>query len=158
MQRTSTEALACSIARTLHIAGEAWSPLILRDVFVGIRRFDAIRRDLGISRKVLAERLSWLVEQGVLERRTYSVRPPRDEYLLTPKGWELCDVLLAITAWGDRWTAGKAGPPVLLRHDACGECTNADIRCAICGQPLHAREVTVEPGPGAGISSQPAHA
>jgi DNA-binding HxlR family transcriptional regulator len=138
MQRTDYWDMTCSIARTLHIAGEPWSPLILRDVFVGIRRFDALRRDLGISRKVLAERLTWLVEQGVLERRAYSERPPRDEYLLTQKGWELCDVLLAITAWGDRWTAGEAGPPVLIRHDACGQLTHAELRCAGCGEPLHA--------------------
>lgn len=140
--------MACSIARTLHIAGEPWSPLILRDVYVGITRFDELQRDLGISRKVLAERLEWLVEQGVLEQRAYSERPPRHDYVLTEKGWELCDVLLAITAWGDRWTAGDAGPPVLLRHRTCGELTHAELRCARCGEPLHADDVDVEAGPG----------
>jgi DNA-binding HxlR family transcriptional regulator len=152
MQRTDFGEMACSIARTLEIAGEPWSPLIVRDVFVGIRRFDAIRNELGISKKVLAERLAWLVDQGVLERRAYSTRPPRDEYHLTQKGWELCDVLLAITAWGDRWTAGEQGPPVLIRHHSCGEHTHANIRCAACGKPLHANEVTVEPGPGQGVA------
>ena len=154
MQRTDFGEMACSIARTLEIAGEPWSPLILRDVFVGIRRFDALRQELGISKKVLAERLGWLVEQGVLERRAYSTRPPRDEYHLTEKGWELCDVLLAITAWGDRWTAGDQGPPVLLLHHGCGKHTHAEIRCAECGEPLHAHEVTVEPGPGQGAAVQ----
>ena len=148
MQRTQFGEMACSIARTLHIAGEPWSPLILRDVFVGITRFDEIQRDLGISRKVLAERLDWLVEQRVLERRAYSERPPRHDYLLTEKGWELCDVLLAITAWGDRWTAGDDGPPALLRHRTCGELTHAELRCAHCGEPLHAHDVDVEEGPG----------
>lgn len=140
--------MECSIARTLAVAGEPWSPLIIRDVWVGSGRFDDIQRGLGISRKVLAERLKWLVAQGVLERRAYSQRPPRHEYVLTQKGHELCDVLMAITAWGDRWTAGEAGPPVLIRHDACGELTHAEIRCAHCGEPLHATEVHVEPGPG----------
>jgi DNA-binding HxlR family transcriptional regulator len=144
MQRTDFGEVACSIARTLHIAGEPWSPLILRDLYVGINRFEDIQRDLGISRKVLAERLAWLVEQEVVERRPYSERPPRDEYLLTDRGWELCDVLLAITAWGDRWTAGPAGPPVLLRHRGCGELTHAEIRCATCGELLHATDVDVE--------------
>ncbi len=148
MQRTAFGEMACSIARTLHVAGEPWSPLIVRDVFVGITRFDDLRADLGISRKVLAERLAWLVEQGVLERRPYSERPPRHEYHLTEKGRELMQVLFAMTAWGDRWTAGDAGPPVLLRHSACGAITHAEIRCAHCGDPLRAEDVEVEPGPG----------
>jgi DNA-binding HxlR family transcriptional regulator len=148
VQRTSFADMTCSIARTLDIAGEWWSPLILRDVHLGITRFDDLRRDLGISRKVLSERLERLVEHGVLERRAYSERPPRRDYVLTQKGRELVDVLLAMVAWGDRWTAGEAGPPLLLRHRACGELTQAEIRCARCGEPLHAGEVTVEPGPG----------
>ena len=148
MQRTRFGDMACSIARTLDIAGEPWSPLILRNVFVGIIRFDDLQRDLGISRKVLAERLRHLVEEGVLERRAYSERPPRHDYVLTEKGWELCDILLAITAWGDRWTAGEAGPPALLRHRTCGQLTHAELRCAQCGEPLHAHDVDVEEGPG----------
>jgi len=148
VQRTRFGDMACSIARTLDIAGEPWSPLILRDLFAGITRFDDLQRDLGISRKVLAERLEWLVKQGVLERRAYSERPPRHDYVLTEKGWELCDVLLAITAWGDRWTAGQAGPPALLRHRTCGQLTHAELRCAQCGEPLHAHDVDVTPGPG----------
>jgi DNA-binding HxlR family transcriptional regulator len=151
MQRTRFGDMACSIARTLDIAGEPWSPLIIRDVWVGMRRFDEIQRDLGVSRKVLAERLRWLVEQGILEQRAYSLRPLRHEYVLTEKGAELCDVLLAITAWGDRWTAGDAGPPVLLRHRPCGQLTRAELRCARCGGVLHASEVEVEPGPGGAI-------
>ena len=149
MQRTSFAEMACSIARTLDIAGEPWSPLIIRDVWVGINRFDDLQRDLGISRKVLAERLRWLVGHGVLERRAYSEHPPRHEYLLTEKGAELVTVLMTITAWGDRWTAGDAGPPVLLRHHGCGELTHAEVRCARCGEPLRAKDVDVEPGPGA---------
>jgi DNA-binding HxlR family transcriptional regulator len=144
--------MVCSIARTLDIAGEPWSPLILRDVWVGINRFDAIQGDLGISRKVLAERLKWLVAKGVLEQRRYSQRPPRQEYVLTEKGRELCDVLMAITAWGDRWTAGEAGPPVLLRHRACGQITHAEIRCAQCREVLHADDVDVEPGPALALA------
>jgi DNA-binding HxlR family transcriptional regulator len=148
VQRTSFADMTCSIARTLDVAGEWWSPLILRDVHLGITRFDELRRDLGISRKVLSERLERLVEQGVLERRAYSDHRHRYDYLLTEKGHELVDVLLAMVAWGDRWTAGESGPPVLLRHERCGELTRAEIRCASCGEPLHAEEVRVEPGPG----------
>jgi len=149
MQRTRFGEMACSIARTLDVAGEPWSPLIIRDVWVGNTRFDDIQRGLGISRKVLAERLAWLQAQGVLERRPYSERPLRHEYALTQKGYELCEVLMAITAWGDRWTAGEAGPPVLLRHRTCGELTHAEVRCARCGESLHATDISFEPGPGA---------
>jgi DNA-binding HxlR family transcriptional regulator len=149
MQRTRFGDMVCSIARTVDVVGEPWSPLILRDVWVGIHRFDDIRADLGISTKVLTERLRWLVEQGVLERRPYSERPPRHEYVLTSKGSDLCAVLMAMTAWGDRYAAGDAGPPVLLRHRGCGELTTAEVRCACCGEPLRGDAVDVEPGPGA---------
>lgn len=151
MQRTSFGDMTCSIARSLEIAGEPWSPLILRDVYLDITRFDELQRDLGISRKVLTERLERLVDDGVLERRPYSERPPRYDYMLTEKGDELVEVLLALVAWGDRWTSGEAGPPVRLRHRGCGELTHAEVRCAACGGPLHAGEVEVEAGPG-GIS------
>ena len=145
MQRTRFGEMACSVARTLDVIGEPWSPLILRDVYVGISRFDQIQRDLGISRKVLAERLAWLCEQGVLRRGE-----PRAGYALTPKGLELCDLLLVMVRWGDRWTAGEAGPPVLHRHHACGEISHVDLRCSTCGQPMHASDVDVLPGPGSG--------
>jgi DNA-binding HxlR family transcriptional regulator len=128
--------MACSIARTLDIAGEVWSPLIIRDVWLGLTRFEQIQRDLGISRKVLAERLKWLVANDVLEQHTYRERPLRHEYRLTQKGFELADVLLA-------------GPPALFRHRSCGQLTHAELRCAHCGEPLHARDVDVQPGPGA---------
>jgi hypothetical protein len=98
---------------------------------------------------VLAERLKWLVEKGVLERHTYSERPPRHEYGLTAKGLELCDLLLVMVRWGDRWTAGEAGPPVLYRHHACGEISHVEPHCSRCGRPMHATDIDVEPGPGA---------
>ncbi|GAA3122546.1 winged helix-turn-helix transcriptional regulator [Streptosporangium carneum] len=148
MQRTRFGDMACSIARTLDVVGEPWSPLILRNVYVGMTRFEQIQQDLGISRKVLAERLRWLTENGVLERQEYSSRPPRHEYVLTAKGMELCDLLLVMARWGDRWTAGEAGPPVLHRHHACGEISHVELRCAVCDQPMRAADVDVLPGPG----------
>lgn len=155
MQRTRFGEMACSIARTLDIAGEPWSPLIIRDIWTGTNRFDDLQRNLGISRKVLTERLKWLVAHGVLEQRPYSERPPRHEYALTLKGLEFCDVLMAISAWGDRWTAGTAGPPTLLRHHDCGEMTTVELHCDRCGRPLHAADVDVLPGPGAVTTATP---
>jgi len=137
------------VGHIVEILERVWSPLIIRNVFVGITRFEDQQRVLGISRKVLAERLDWLVQNEVVEKRAYSERPPRYDYVLAQKGQELADVLLAISAWGDRWTAGDAGPPVLYRHRSCGEMTHAEIRCAACGEPLHSDDVDVLPGPGA---------
>jgi DNA-binding HxlR family transcriptional regulator len=150
MQRTDFSEMTCSIARSLAVAGEPWSPLVLRDVWVGIKRFDDIQRDLGISRKVLAERLRHLVEEGMLERRPYSQRPVRHEYVLTPKGFEFVDVLMAMAAWGDRWTAGEAGPPALRRHRACGAVSQVEMHCSVCGEALSSADVEVEAGPGMG--------
>jgi DNA-binding HxlR family transcriptional regulator len=148
MQRTQFGEMACSIARTLDVIGEPWSPLILRDVFAGIHRFEQIQQDLGISRKVLTERLKWLVDNEVLERREYSARPPRHEYVLTQKGTELCDMLMVMIRWGDRWTAGEAGPPVLYRHHDCGEISHVELHCSVCDHPMRADNVDVLPGPG----------
>lgn len=150
MQRTDFGEMACSIARTLDVIGEPWSPLILRDVWVGIRRFDELQGDLGISRKVLTERLNHLVDQGVLERRPYDLRP-RFEYHLTTKGAELVDLLMVMVRWGDTHLAGEAGPPVLYRHHACGEISSVDLRCSHCGKPMHSGDVDLLPGPGAAV-------
>ena len=148
MQRTNFGELACSIARTLDVIGEPWSPLILRDVWVGFTRFEQLQAELGISRKVLTERLNHLVERGRARAPAYDQRP-RYEYVLTDKGTELVDVLMVMSRWGDRWLAGKAGPPVLYRHHACGEISRVDLRCAHCGEPMHAGDVDLLPGPGA---------
>ncbi|WP_330270268.1 helix-turn-helix transcriptional regulator [Lentzea sp. NBC_00516] len=147
MQRTSFSGMACSIARTLDVIGEPWSPLILRDVWVGMNRFEQLQSDLGISRKVLTERLNHLVGQGVLERRPYDQRP-RYEYVLTQKGTELLDLIMVMRGWGDRWLAGEAGPSVLYRHHACGEIANVELRCDHCGEPMRAGDVDLLPGPG----------
>jgi DNA-binding HxlR family transcriptional regulator len=152
MQRTDFGQMACSIARTLDVTGEPWSPLILRDVWVGMSRFEQIQADLGISRKVLTERLNHLVERGVLARRPYDNRP-RYEYVLTEMGTEFVDVLMTMSAWGDKWLAGTAGPPVLYRHRACGEISQVELRCAHCGEPMHARDVEPLEGPGAAVLS-----
>src|ERR1700745_3900117 len=148
MQRTNFGDMACSIARTLDVIGEPWSPLILRDGWVGFTRFEQIQADLGISRKVLTERLNHLVEHGVLERRPYD-RRPRHEDVLTEKGAELGDLLMVMAGWGDKWLAGEAGPPVLYRHHACGEISHVELHCSECGQPMRATDIDVLPGPGA---------
>ncbi|HWC32388.1 MAG TPA: helix-turn-helix domain-containing protein, partial [Actinomycetota bacterium] len=149
MARTSFKAMSCSVARTLDVVGERWTPLIVRDILIGVTRFDAIQRDLGISRKVLAERLSELTERGVLERVRYQDNPPRHDYVLTRKGVDLAYVLIAMKTWGDRWASEDTGPPMLLRHERCGAIADIVPACSGCGEAIAPGEVTPLPGPGA---------
>jgi DNA-binding HxlR family transcriptional regulator len=150
MQRTSFAEMACSIARSLDVVGEPWTPLIVRDLWMGLHRFDEIQANLDVSRKVLAQRLKTLVDEGVAERRLYQRDPERYEYILTRKGVELMNILLALMDWGDRWISSEEeGPPMLLRHKACGKRSKAKVTCSACGEPLSAHEVRIAPGPGA---------
>ena len=141
--------MSCSVARTLDVVGERWTALIVRDILVGVSRFEPICRDLGISRKVLSERLTDLEEHGVIERVAYQEHPRRYDYVLTEKGVDLAYVLLAMKVWGDRWVAGENGPPMVLRHERCGAVADVRPACSSCGEPLLPGEVTPLPGPGA---------
>ena len=163
VQRTSFQAMNCSVAQCLEVIGEWWSMLIVRDAFMGVTRFDDFHERLGISRNVLNQRLTHLVDAGVLERVAYSEHPPRYDYRLTAKGRDLWPVLTAMRQWGDRWEA-PAGPPIELVHRACGHITQVIGTCSECGEPLTARDVRAVPGPGAApgaplpVSAHPATA
>lgn len=148
MKRTSFATWPCSIARTVDLLGDWWTPLVVREALYGTTRFEEMHRNLGIGRNVLTERLQRLVCKGILERRRYQVRPGRFEYRLTEKGRDLFPVLAAMIRWGDRWLQGGRGAPVTLRHIACGRATRAEVVCSECGKPLEAREVRAELGPG----------
>jgi DNA-binding HxlR family transcriptional regulator len=102
MQRKSFSGMQCPIARGLEHVGEWWSILILRDAFRGLTRFDEFSESLGIAPNMLTRRLAALVEAGLLERRQYSDRPPRDEYVLTERGRDFRPVLLAMMAFGNK--------------------------------------------------------
>src|SRR6516225_7500735 len=97
----------CSIARALEVVGERWTLLIVRDVFLGLRRFDEFQESLGIARNVLTDRLNRLVEEGILERVRYSERPERYEYRLTSKGRDLAVTLAGLRQWGDKYLSEK---------------------------------------------------
>lgn len=138
--------LDCSIARTLEVIGERWSLLIVRDAFYGVRRFDDFRRDLGIARNVLTDRLHTLVAQGVFERRQYEDRPPRHEYVLTPKGRDLLPVVLTMMRWGDRWES-DGDRPVTLTHTSCGSETTPYVACSACDREIGWGELRTDPIP-----------
>lgn len=141
----------CTLGRAMAILGERWTVVVLREVFLGVRRFDDIRRHAGIPRQVLTDRLARLVEEGILERTPYREdgSRTRHEYRLTPAGRELQPILLAIAQWGDRHLADPAGPPLTFVHRDCEEQVHVELRCARGHRLDDPREVTSRPGPGA---------
>ncbi|MET7329615.1 helix-turn-helix domain-containing protein [Nonomuraea sp. NPDC005650] len=138
----------CSIAQAVGVVAEPWTPLILRDLFLGLRRFDDLAEDLGISRNLLTRRLEHLVAAGVVEKRPYQERPVRHEYVLTEAGRDIVPALLTLMAWGDRWSTPPGGPPALLVH-SCGERFTPVVTCPHCGAEATADTVTAVGGPGA---------
>ena len=110
---------ACSVARTLSVIGDRWTLLILRDAFLGQRRFEGFEASLGITRHILADRLKKLTAAGVLQKRPYQEAPRREEYRLTEKGLDLYPVLMGLIAWGDKHMPDRKGPPVTHEHLGC---------------------------------------
>jgi DNA-binding HxlR family transcriptional regulator len=148
MERKSLAHMHCSVAQCLEAVGEWWSLLIVRDVFLGVTRFDDIQARLGISRNILHQRLRKLVEQGILVKAPYCEHPPRFDYKLTDKGRDLWPVLTAMRQWGDAYSAPD-GPPLQVVHRACGEVAEMVMTCSACGEPIGAGDVRAVAGPGA---------
>lgn len=113
-QRTTFEDTACSIAQTLNIIGEWWTPLILRDLFYNIRRFSLLKEHLGISKKILTNRLETLVKHEIVRKKQYQNNPPRQEYELTEKGKDLFPVIVSLMKWGDNWIYDGEYVPIKL--------------------------------------------
>ncbi len=135
----------CSVARTLAVIGERWTMLILREAFMGHRRFDEFQRNTGIARNILASRLRALVSHGILERSENEGDHARVEYRLTKKGMDLYPVMVAMLRWGDRWLCGDKGPPLTLVHRGCGAKTTPALVCPNCGEPVSARDMMAVP-------------
>jgi DNA-binding HxlR family transcriptional regulator len=132
----------CSIAGALSVLGERWTLLVMREVLLGRRRFEDIRRQTGIAKNILSDRLETLVAHGLLEHRGA-------EYVPTRKGADVNPVLVALMQWGDAHVAGRAGPPRVLVHAKCGHDASPSLRCAHCDEEIDGRELRVRPGPGA---------
>ena len=148
MRRTSFDQWPCSIARTVDLLGDAWTLLLLREMFYGETRFDGLVAALGIPRGTLTSRLSTLVEHGMLERREYQVDPLRHEYLLTDKGHDFFGVLVTINAWGDRWLSEGDAVPVVMHHESCGHDLRPRVVCSACDGDVRLEDVSARPGPG----------
>jgi DNA-binding HxlR family transcriptional regulator len=135
MRRKSFSYMQCPIARSLERVGEWWSILILRDASLGLTRFDEFQESLGIAPNILTRRLNALVEAGLLERRRYSERPPRDEYVLTQAGRDFRPVLWALLAWGNKHFAPD-GPSVVVVDSETGEVADPVLVDRKSGRPL----------------------
>ncbi len=134
-----TKPRPCSIADALGVVGEKYSLLVLREVFFGVRRFDAIARNTGAPRDILASRLRRLVEAGVLEKVPYSERPARFEYCPTEAGHDLRPVLIMLMSWGDRHLADV--PPTVFEH-SCGADLDPAVVCRCCGEEVDSSAIT----------------
>lgn len=139
----------CSIARALNEIGDRWIFLILREAYFGVRQFEQFQRNLGIATNILSGRLRTLVEADIFEKRRYQTSPDRYEYRLTEKGLDLYPVIVALIRWGDRWLGQGEGPPLLLRHEPCGEQLSGALTCEHCGLDIRAQDVRYESGLGA---------
>ena len=132
----------CSVARALAVVGDRWTMLLVREAFLGTRRFDDFQHNTGASRAIVTERLRDLVADGVLDRVKYQDHPERFEYRLTAKGHDLHPVVTALLAWGDRWAPAPDGPPVTLVHKQCGATIHPEQVCPECGGPASARDIS----------------
>jgi DNA-binding HxlR family transcriptional regulator len=135
MQHKSFESMPCPIARSLERVGEWWSILILRDAFHGLTRFDQFQKSLQIAPNMLTRRLNGLVASGLLERRQYSERPPRFEYVLTERGRDFRPVLWTLLAWGNKHFAPE-GASVVIVNSETGELADPLVIDRTSGRPL----------------------
>ena len=137
----------CSVAGTLAVVGEKWSLLVLREAFLGVRRFADLQRNLGAPKAVLTDRLATLVGQGILRRVPYQAEGERQrhEYRLTEKGIDLYPTLVALMQWGDKYLAEGVPPPLELHHRDCGAPVHLGIVCDDGHELSGAREVRAVP-------------
>jgi DNA-binding HxlR family transcriptional regulator len=139
----------CSIAQALEVLGDWWTLLIVREAFLGTRRFADFERHLGIAKNILSRRLAHLVEHGVLERVDVGEHGPRHEYRLSPMGKDLATVMSALRQWGDRWIYGPGNEPVLALDRRTGRAVPTVRILGDDGQPVPGRAIQLAPGPGA---------
>ena len=142
MKRTRFEDAPCPIARTTDLMGDWWTPMVMREAFLGRRRFDDFQSALSVSRGVLAKRLSRLVDEGLLEKRAYEERPPRFEYVLTDKGRAFYPVLAAMWRYGEDWLwADGDEPPLQIFDRKSGEPVSPRVVNERTGVPIDVRDV-----------------
>lgn len=152
--RTSLEDENCAVARALSVLGDGWTMLIVREAFLGTRRFADFERHLGIAKNVLTQRLARLVESGVLTRVDAGIHGTRFEYELTPMGKDLITVLTALRQWGDRWLFGSGKEPLLVYDRRTGRPIPRQVVRGEDLAPLRGRDLELRPGAGASAETR----
>jgi DNA-binding HxlR family transcriptional regulator len=137
----------CGLARTLGVIGDRWTMLVLRECFLGTRRYDAFQQNLAAAPHIVAARLKKLVEHKVLEKRRYQDHPPRYEYRLTERGHELYAAFIALIGWGEKWLKSPQGPATIRTHKSCNHRLHTVMACAACGEAVTARDVKAQMTP-----------
>jgi DNA-binding HxlR family transcriptional regulator len=130
------------IGESIDMIGDRWTQQVLSTFFLGARRFEEIRARCGVAPNILSDRLKLLVGHGMLQRRVCATSPRHLEYVLTPKGLDVYPMLLTLMKWGDRWLAGDAGPPLILRCGHCAKVLDPVVLCDQCGGVLDPHQVT----------------
>lgn len=144
MGRADLANTACSVSRAIERVGDPWVLMILREMFLGSRRFEEFQRNTGASPHLLSQRLKQLLEDGIVTKRLYCEHPKRYEYILTDKGRDMWPVIIMLKAWGDKWLVKQ---DVTLVHKGCGAEMTPRLHCPDCGDPLEARDVRAQIGP-----------
>jgi len=139
--------MTCTIARTVDAIGDPWTIMIMKEPFLGQRRFDDIQTYTGMSPHLLSVRMKKLEKEGIVQRRAYQRLPTRHEYRLTEKGIDLWPILISLKDWSARWSRWPGGEPLNIRHKACGHLTSLKVVCSHCNEPISARDVTQEMSP-----------
>lgn len=146
MEKKSFNNSGCAFARTLSIVGEWWSPLIIRDIFVGVNNFDALVDNLEISRNLLTRRLTHLLREGIIEILPNPKSKKIKIYGLTGKGKELVPIIVSITNWGHKWAYDDMPPPIKFVHKDCGNEFEPIVKCNKCDHEINSENIIPKRG------------
>ena len=150
MKSKSFDGMACSIAGVLEAIGDRWAVLILRDLSLGLSRYEDLRRSTGVTNATLSDRLKHLEDNELIERRQYQTNPERYEYVLTPKGRDTILVMQALLQVGDKWAvSGNAGPPLKFVDRKTGHAVKLAMVDNETGQRVKTQDLQPQAGPGA---------
>lgn len=150
MRTKGFEGMTCSVADVMGALGDRWGVLIMRDLLLGLARYDDLKQSTGVTNATLSDRLKSLEAAGLIERRKYQSKPDRYEYVLTERGQDISLVMQAFVQVGDHWNMGRlAGPPLQFVNKQTGHPVKLALIDSQSGQPVKAHEITVIAGPGA---------
>lgn len=150
MRSKGFEGMACSIADVMGAVGDRWGMLVMRDVLLGLKRYDDLRRSTGITNATLSDRLKSLEQNGLIERRQYQLRPVRYEYAPTSRGRDLALLMQAMVQVGDKWNRGNLdGPPIRFLDARTGRGLKLALLDVETGEKVESPQIKAAPGKGA---------